>query len=162
MSTLNWSPAFEMQQPQMDRTHREFVALLGALEEVVEQELDQAEALARFQALLDHTVEHFAQEERWMAAVGFAPENCHSLNHAQVLKALRQVPPMLQQSLDRELVRVLVSELGGWFPAHAQMMDAALAEVMAERGLDPRTGQCAHPRPAQAEAITGCGGSSCS
>ena len=162
MASLNWSDHFELQQPRMDRTHREFVALLAALEEVVERDLGQAEALARFQALLDHTVEHFAQEERWMAAVGFAPENCHSLNHAQVLKALRQVPAMLQPSLDRDLIRVLVSELGGWFPAHAQMMDAALAEVMVERGLNPETGECARPRPVEAEAITGCGGSSCS
>ena len=97
-----------------------------------------------------------------MQALGFAPESCHSLNHAQVLKALRQVPPLISQTLDPELIRVIVSELGGWFANHAQMMDGALAEVMAERGFDPATGQCARPAPAQAAPITGCGGSSCS
>lgn len=162
MPSLTWTDHFELQQPRMDQTHREFVELLGELEQAVEQDLGRDETAARFDRLLAHTEAHFAQEDRWMAALGFAPESCHSLNHAQVLKALRQVPPMIAQTLDRELMRVIVSELGGWFPAHAQMMDAALAEVMAERGFDPATGQCARPAPGQGAPITGCGGASCS
>lgn len=161
MPSLTWTDHFELHQPRMDQTHREFVDLLGALEQAVEQDLGREEVAARFDQLLVHTEAHFAQEDRWMAALGFAPESCHSLNHAQVLKALRQVPPMIAQTLDAELIRFLVRELGTWFPSHAQMMDAALAEVMAERGFDPATGQCVRPAPAQAELITGCGGSSC-
>lgn len=42
------------------------------------------------------------------------------------------------------------------------MMDAALAQIMVERGYDPDTGRLLNPVAADAQPITGCGGSSCS
>ena len=97
-----------------------------------------------------------------MADIGFAPENCHTMQHGQVLKVLVEVQRVLGDGGDRNLAGVLVEELGRWFVAHAQMMDAALAELMVERGYDPETGRLLQPLPAQAQPITGCGGSSCS
>jgi hypothetical protein len=51
-------------------------------------------------------------------------------------------------------------ELSQWFPAHAEMMDAALVFTMAQRGFDPATGQC---RVAVTEGPAGhsCGSGSC-
>lgn len=160
MSTLTWSADLALDQPRMDATHREFVELLAALE----QTLDGAPAAAgaALQAVTEHTVEHFAQEERWMAALGFAAENCHAFQHASVLNVLREVQRMHAAEADLDLVRRLATELAQWFPAHAQMMDAALAQTMAERGYDPETGELAVPVAADAAPITGCGGNSCS
>ena len=59
-------------------------------------------------------------------------------------------------------VRLLVPELAQWFPAHAQNMDAALADTMVAAGFDPDTGAMSFPPAATAAPITGCGGSSCS
>jgi hypothetical protein len=77
MTALTWSEALALKQPRMDQTHREFIELLQELSAALNTgstELDRP--LAR---LLEHTEAHFAQEERWMADIGFAPENCHSL-----------------------------------------------------------------------------------
>jgi hypothetical protein len=63
---------------------------------------------------------------------------------------------------DREIIAVLVDELGKWFVGHAQAMDAALAETMVERGYDPESGRVLNPVAADAQPLTGCGGSSCS
>ncbi|MCA0239905.1 MAG: hemerythrin domain-containing protein [Proteobacteria bacterium] len=163
MTALAWSEALALKQPRMDQTHREFVELL--------QQLDAAAAdpardlLPLVRELQSHTEAHFAQEERWMADIDFAAQNCHSLQHAQVLKVLAEVPRLLAEKDDRELGRVLSDELGKWFVVHAQTMDAALAELMLERGYDPDTGRLLQPLPA-AEVppalITGCGGARCS
>lgn len=157
MPTLTWSDALALQQPQMDDTHREFVDLLAECEAV----LAQPEALVeRFDALLQHTVEHFAQEERWMAATGFATENCHTFQHAAVLQVMRNVLAKARDEADFAPLHLAVAELAQWFPGHAQMMDAGLAYHMAQVGFDPATGRC---REAVAEgAITGCGSTSCS
>jgi hemerythrin len=48
-------------------------------------------------------------------------------------------------------VRTLVDELARWFVGHAQMMDAALAEVMLERGYDPDTGRMHNPPAADGQ-----------
>jgi hemerythrin len=135
MTALAWSDALAVQQPRMDDTHREFVDLLARLEDSLDGTLPAIDdALAR---LVAHTEAHFAQEERWMAALGFAPGNCHAFQHAHVLQVLHEVDGLWRSEGDLALVRQIVGELGKWFPAHAQTMDAALAQVMAERQFDP-------------------------
>jgi hemerythrin-like metal-binding protein len=157
---LVWNDAMLLKQPRMDATHREFVDLLAALDAALDHEPD--ELAPRFTQLLDHTVEHFAQEERWMAAIGFAPENFHAFQHKHVLDVLREVKGVIGSTGDAQILRRLISELAAWFPAHAQMMDAALAETMQACGYDTETGALARPLPSASEPITGCGSSSCS
>lgn len=159
MSTLTWSDAFVMKQPQMDRTHEEFVVLLAEADAALDQ--PEAELLERFEALVDHTVEHFAQEDRWMTATGFAPENCHTFQHQAVLGVMIECAQRARDVGNFEPLKVAVKELATWFPQHAAMMDAALAEHMAAVGFDPITGK-AEVVIADAAPITGCGGSSCS
>ncbi len=161
MTALAWSEALALKQPRMDQTHREFVELLQQLDAAAAT--PERELLPLLQTLQRHTEDHFAQEERWMADIGFAAQNCHSLQHAQVLKVLAEVPRVLAEKGDRELGRVLSEELGKWFVVHAQTMDAALAEMMLERGVDPETGRLLQPQPAESAQplITGCGGARC-
>ena len=165
MSLLTWNDTLALQHPQMDRTHEEFVDLLGATEAALAG--PEATLLARFEALVDHTVEHFAQEERWMAATGFAPENCHAGQHQAVLGVMVGCARRAGseggdgEPVDFEPLRMAVGELAGWFPQHAQMMDAALVQHLEAVGFDPATGECRTPPPAEAEAISGCGVGHC-
>lgn len=160
MTALTWNEALALQQPRMDDTHREFVDLLNGLQAA------RSGAPGALRAALDafvaHTEAHFAQEDAWMACIGFAAENCHAFQHQQVLEVVREVQRRLAaDAAEVELVDNLVPALAEWFPMHARSMDAALAQTMAERGFDPDTGACANPAAAEAPAITGCGSGSC-
>jgi len=158
MPSLIWSDELVLAHPQMDATHEEFVALLGAAESAL---ADSHEAgLTAYQALIDHTVAHFAQEDRWMAATGFAPENCHSFQHGQVLWLMNEVARLAREQSDFGPLGRVLPELGAWFRMHAGSMDAALAAHLREVGYDPATGHIA--RSPAAQAMTGCGGASCS
>ena len=163
-TALIWSESLALQQPRMDDTHREFVALLAALRELVDG--SDAPGLAPVDAALaefvEHTELHFAQEEAWMARLGFAPGNCHSFQHAHVLQVMREVNNLWRHEADLAVVRQLADELAKWFPVHAQSMDAALAQTMAEHGFDPDSGLLDRPPAADAQPITGCGSASCS
>lgn len=159
MAALTWNEALALQQPRMDHTHREFVDLLNAVESALDDGAMALEpALLRF---VQHTEAHFAQEDEWMRRVGFAAQNCHSLQHGQVLELVREVHRRLRDEADVDVVRALVPALAEWFPMHAQSMDAGLAQTMHEAGFDPETGALLHPPPAEAEALTGCGGGHC-
>jgi hemerythrin-like metal-binding protein len=160
MAAITWTETLALQQPRMDTTHREFVDLLNTVEQALEGPVDALKAaLDRF---TDHTVEHFAQEDAWMAQLGFAAENCHGFQHQSVLQVVQEVQRRLHaDDQDAALVRDLVPGLAQWFPIHAQSMDAALAMTMQEHGFDAETGSFARAVDASAAPITGCGGSSC-
>jgi len=153
MSSLVWSDALSLSMPVMDSTHQEFVDLLASV-----QQSDDAALLHRWQALIDHTEEHFAREDKWMQDTGFAPGNCHSSQHTVVLKVLREG---VARGLEGDLatIRQMAHELTLWFPHHAQNMDFGLALHLKSMGYDPETGELAKPELLPEQAISGCGGS---
>ena len=161
MPSLDWSDSLAIQQPVMDATHREFVQLLGSVELALDG--PPPELLQRYRSLVDHTVDHFDQEDRWMMATGFASENCHTHQHAQVLEIMREVLAHALEKDDLLPLRRLIPELVNWFPVHAQTMDTALAWHMQQSGFDPATGARAHgaAMASAAAPITGCGSMAC-
>ena len=157
MTALTWNESLALNHAQMDRTHAEFVQLLAAAADALPG--PDAELLQAFDLLTLHTVEHFAQEDRWMAATGFAPASCHAYQHQAVLAVMQECVKRAREGGDFEPLRLAVGELAIWFPQHAQSMDAALAQHLESLGFDPTSGACRHAAPA--DALTGCGGSNC-
>ena len=150
MSALTWSEALALQQPLMDDTHREFVELLAAVEAAAG--LPPAELLPQLQRFVDHTEAHFAQEDAWMAAIGFQPTNCHARQHAEVLQLLHEVQRRVRDDGQVGLLPQLVPALAQWFVPHARNMDGGLAQVMAATGFDPATGTMTNPPDAPSDA----------
>lgn len=153
MPSLLWSDALVLDLPLMDDTHREFVELLARVEEAPDATL-----LDTWQALIDHTDDHFGREDEWMKNTRFASSNCHSMQHEVVLKVMREGLAS-GQSGNLATVRQMASELGIWFPQHAQSMDAALALHLRRVGYDPATGIVSAPQALPADMIHGCGNS---
>lgn len=121
------SPIFDesrhvLQHDEMDATHREFIAQVAALIAA-----SNADFPALFQALVNHTREHFTAEGQLMRASKYRGLPEHESEHHRVLGELLQ----LNRSLKRghlPLVRAYVKEgLPEWFDTHLAMMDAALA-----------------------------------
>ncbi|MEX8518981.1 MAG: hemerythrin domain-containing protein [Leptothrix sp. (in: b-proteobacteria)] len=171
MSLLTWSEELLVQHPRMDATHQEFVEHVNAVDAAVQATALTTSAagsdaattaapalLAAYDALIEHTVEHFAQEDRWMVATGFTPDNCHSSQHSQVLAVLREVRRLAADEGKPALIGQLMPELVQWFTQHAQAADNGLAGHLRDIGYDTETGQTARPL---AEAISGCGSNSC-
>ena len=156
MPALPWSDALELGLPFMDTTHREFVDLLARAEAG-----DDAALPALWDELVAHTADHFGREDEWMLSTGFASGNCHSTQHKVVLQVLREGARRAHAG-DLAPVRQMIAELAAWFPHHAQTMDAALALHLRGVGYDADTGEVLEPARLPAEAISGCGGASCS
>jgi len=157
MTTLAWTDNLVLNQPQLDTTHQEFIEHLNAFGAALE---DGVDALPAYHALLAHTEAHFAMEEDWMARCGFEPQNCHSSQHAMVLNVMREALRYATELNDREPLNILRTELAGWFPQHAEMMDAALVWTMEQRGFDPATGECRETVAAESTG-SGCGSGGC-
>ena len=154
--SLVWSEALQLELPQMDDTHREFVDLLAAV-----QRADDADLLTHWNTLVAHTVDHFGQEDRWMQETGYASGNCHAVQHKVVLQVMREGATRAADG-ELPLLRLIAGELAQWFPQHAQSMDAGLALHLRSVGHDPATGAVANPAALPQAEITGCGSAACS
>ncbi|SFD69799.1 hemerythrin domain-containing protein [Paracidovorax konjaci] len=152
MAALEWSQGLSLDLPLMDETHEEFVALLAAVEGAGDDAL-----LPAWRALVDHTADHFAREDGWMAATRFASGNCHSLQHKVVLQVMGEGTARAEAG-ETDVLRHMAAELAVWFPQHTQTMDAALALHLRRVGYDPVSGAVHAPGALPAEPIQGCGG----
>lgn len=153
---LAWSEHLRTGDGRMDDTHEEFVQMLNEL-----LALPESEQLPLYLKFIDHTVEHFAQEERWMVATGFAPDNCHASHHATILETMRAVVDHYQKG-DTDIINRLAEALVEWFPQHAASMDAGLALHMQSVGFDSRTETLADPSRVRPATMSGCGSVTCS
>lgn len=153
---LNWSPTLSVGDARMDDTHAEFVTMLNQL-----LATPQSEQLPLYRRFVEHTVAHFAQEERWMLATGFTADNCHASHHATILETLHAVIPHYEQE-DPEIITRLAEALVEWFPQHTASMDAGLALHLKEVGFDTRTETLADPGKVRPATMSGCGSVSCS
>lgn len=153
---LQWSAQLHTGDGRMDDTHEEFTLMLNQLLATPE-----AEQLPLYREFVAHTVEHFAQEERWMLATGFSADNCHASHHATILETMNAVVEHYEQG-DTEIITRLAEALAEWFPQHAASMDAGLALHLKEVGFDSRTETLADPDKVRPATMSGCGSVSCS
>ena len=156
MSALQWSESLELGLPFMDATHHEFVDLLAIVVNA-----DDTALLPAWRVLIEHTDVHFGTEDEWMQSTRFSSTNCHTMQHKVILQVMRE-GAQRGQAGELAVVRQMASELGLWFPQHAQSMDAALALHLRGVGFDAATGLVHAPQALPQEEIHGCGGATCS
>ena len=153
---MPWTESLNTGDARMDETHQEFVDMVNKILATPEDE-----QLPVYKEFLNHTVEHFAQEERWMLATGFSADNCHASHHATILDTMRAVEEHYVGG-DNEIIQRLAEALVEWFPQHAISMDAGLALHLKDVGFDSRTETLADPSKVRAATMSGCGSVSCS
>ena len=155
-ATLDWTAALSVGDARMDDTHEEFVSMLNQL---LTTPPDQQ--LPLYRSFIEHTVAHFAQEERWMLATGFAADNCHAGQHATILETMNAVLEHSEKG-DAGIINRMALALAEWFPQHTASMDAGLAQHLKNVGFDSRTETLADPSTVRPATMSGCGSVSCS
>jgi len=150
VAAFEWSEDLLTGDLRMDHTHQEFADQLNAL--LATPEADQ---LPLYQAFLDHTVAHFAQEDRWMQATGFTASNCHSDQHVMVLETMQAVATHYEKG-ETDIINRMGEALGEWFAQHAVSMDAGLAQHLQSVGFDSATESLADPQAIRNVSVSGC------
>ena len=121
MNKVQGSDALLLGFDPMDAVHRDFVDLLAKA-----QSADDARLPAAWQAVVEHTEDHFGREDEWMRRTRFSSAENHILQHRVVLNVLRDGIGMARAG-EFDRVREMAGELGVWFAKHTQSLDAALA-----------------------------------
>jgi len=122
-----WHDGMLVGYAPIDAAHKEFVVRVAGVLSAAD-----AEVAAALQALAIHACEHFAAEDQWMADSNFPARECHSAEHAAVLKSVAGVQARVAAG-DAAAARSLASALAEWFPGHTDYLDAALAHWMCKQ-----------------------------
>ena len=101
---MQWHDGLLLGYAPMDGVHEEFVACVCAIQQASDAQLPDA-----LQALADHAVRHFSEEDRWMEESAFPARECHINEHAAVLKSVREVQELLARG-DTAVCRRLARE----------------------------------------------------
>ncbi|MDO8350511.1 MAG: hemerythrin family protein [Gallionella sp.] len=118
---------------QLDHAHQEFIGQVATLIKA-----SDAEFPALFQALINHTRDHFMTEGQLMRESQYPGLAMHEGEHHRVLGELQQLNRTLKRGR-MPLVRAFVKQgLPEWFDNHLSMMDAALVaylKIMASKNV---------------------------
>jgi hemerythrin len=124
---MEWNDSMMLGYEPMDMVHREFV------ERVVDlQRCADAEVPVVLDRVIEHLESHFREEDELMRRHDFPPTDCHIDEHAAVLRSAAEVRQCVAHG-DHAQARSFADALAGWFPGHADYMDAALAHWMVKR-----------------------------
>ena len=148
---LEWTAVLSVGDARMDDTHEEFVSMLNQL-----LATPPNEQLPLYRSFIEHTVAHFAQEERWMLATGFAADNCHAGHHATILETMNAVLEQSEKG-DAGIIKRMALALVEWFPQHTASMDAGLAQHLKNVGFNSSTETLADPSAVRPASMSGCG-----
>lgn len=110
---------------QIDSRHEEFYALYDTLKAA-----SDAEFLTCFESVIDHTRNHFAEEERDMEGLEYPNKAEHRAEHQ---KALEEMGYFYEKAKNGRAVfakAYVKDRLGDWFRNHLLNMDSDLARVM--------------------------------
>lgn len=120
---LAWDPLrHSLAHTELDQTHQAFIRLLNQAASAGKDQF-----VAQLQQLLEHTQQHFADEEQLMQASNFPSLAEHQAEHRRVLGELQQLATRAQQGRSTLLARAYVRDkLPEWFNLHTATMDSAL------------------------------------
>ena len=125
--------------PFMNEDHRVEADLLNQVAEAIDALAggrgEKSQVLARYDALLEHTEEHFERENQAMQRAGFPPYPVHRGEHDHVLAEMRQVRDAFEKTGALPPLQKYVKQaVPSWFVAHIESMDAVTAGFVTARG----------------------------
>jgi hemerythrin len=132
---VQWTDDQSVGVDEIDRQHQEWYVMVAALHDAIRtNQLDRVAGVISF--LERYTHEHFATEERHMAAKGYPRLREHRAQHeAFVAEFLRHKSAIAANGVQPALVAALSDWLGSWMREHVGRVDSEMGRFF--HFLDP-------------------------
>lgn len=131
--SVQWDPALAVGHKDIDGQHRELFRRLGALVAAMEAG-GEVEIPLLFDFLEDYVTQHFAAEEKAMAATAYPGANVHAAAHARFMREFGELRALYDANGATSGVSVKTRTwIEDWLRAHIQRVDHAFARHLRER-----------------------------
>jgi len=114
----------------MNDTHLEDVIMINELARLIDNRETDAITL-KLNELVNHTVEHFAGEEKMMLEKGFPPYQMHKTEHDKALSQMKEVVEHWKKHKDfNALDHYIKVFMPAWLVQHVSTMDTVTARFL--------------------------------
>lgn len=122
MPVINWKAVYETGIVALDNEHRQLIAEINCLYEAL-RDKRSAEVLNDILAMLEnYTVDHFAHEEKLMAAYNFPELEEHRRHHGELIEAIAELKKCATDDTG-SLAAALLKLLRNWVLDHIVEVD---------------------------------------
>ncbi len=137
MSELfQWDPArFSLDVPQMDREHQVLIARMNRLHELNASGADARSVGAALEELMMLTTRHFADEDAFMARIGYTGLPVHQGVHRKLLERLAGFAKAFRQH--HQLSAEFFAFLKMWLSSHINGIDRKYADFAHAEATPP-------------------------
>jgi len=132
MALIVWDERLETGHAAIDEQHRSLVEILNRLHLAMKQGKGKDELEGILVFLQDYTVNHFAMEERLMAAHRYPGAGQHRRLHAELLAQLGELVARYQAG-STLLTLPVMNFLEDWLVGHIQDEDCRFAQALRGR-----------------------------
>ncbi|MGB0671556.1 MAG: bacteriohemerythrin [Rhodospirillales bacterium] len=123
---LLWEDEFSVDVVSVDDEHRELFRLFNLLVETVFAGAPFDDVMMAFEALLNHTVMHFAHEERIMENIDLPQYSHHKEQHGRLLSEAKSVAEGLTEEATVEELTAILAYLRLWILRHIMLSDKGI------------------------------------
>ena len=132
---IEWREAWLLGEDRIDAEHLEMIGIINGLHGAVERGEGKEVVTAALRSLRERTREHFAYEEKLMAASEYPEAAAHGDQHQKLLGIVNILVENLELIND-EIVLGTVGFFDDWFVIHVETDDAALGRFLRERAAE--------------------------
>jgi hemerythrin-like metal-binding protein len=128
MSFAKWDDSLSVGVEEIDEQHKEEIDLLNQLHEAKGEE-----AVKVFKELLEHTIHHFATEERYFDKFNYEKADAHKTLHKNFLAKARALGKAVDQG--KPITEDTFEFIKNWLIGHVKFMDQQYTQCFNEHGL---------------------------
>lgn len=123
---IEWSADLELGIPEIDKQHRELVAILNRLYDAVERGEREEGIQSALEGAARYADYHFSSEEKFMESIHYPDLDAHRRLHEMYVQEYRSMAERYQQG-DQRVIRDLAAFLLSWLYTHIQKADRKYA-----------------------------------
>lgn len=138
MAFFEWDSSLDVGVEAMNQQHRELIGLMDVVYSKNREGVSKAELLNAIQAMMDYTRQHFREEEKFIASLGFSGLEPHKRLHLNLLTDLERFIEEFKNGDSQSIGDDFTIFLKFWLSTHI-------------RGIDTRYGAFAEQQRKTAE-----------
>jgi len=132
MPFLEWSEELDVKVNDMNDQHAELIRLMNAVHDANECQAGKVSIQFSLDQLVQYVVRHFAEEEAYMASIGFPKLDNHKRIHKQLLERVSGYKEDFETSDAAVLPEDFFRFLRYWLVAHIKGIDIQYGQHSSE------------------------------
>jgi len=130
MAFLEWYDSYSVHVDEIDRQHKQLVAMINRLHDSIAQNKVEETVGQVLIELVDYTKRHFADEEHLMIRIGYPDLPQHRAHHDKLRHQLAEILKRLRDN-DRLTIFELMGFLRAWLVDHILREDKKIGQMIA-------------------------------